>query len=336
MKVLITGGKGFVGSSLTHKLFHRGHDVCTLSRSPDREPQVRGCRHIQFDLSKDYFHPQILKDIDVVFHVAAKAGIDGKFSDYYRANFTSTERLIDACKYAKVKYFLYTSSPSVVFSKTSIQGGDEKLPYTTSRISPYALSKAMAEKKVLFANNEHFQTLALRPHLIWGQDDPHLLPKVIHRHKCGRLKIVGNGKNKVDLTHIDNVIHAHILAMEALVNGKKIGGNSYFIGQNEPVSLWPWLNKVFKQLNLPVLKNKVSFRKAYFAGVLAETAWAVFGLKRELPMSRFVACQLGQDHWFSGRAAETDFGYKPILSMDEAMEKTVPWLKSNQCISSAG
>ena len=155
---------------------------------------------------------------------------------------------MQASKENGVQYFIHTSSPSVVFSGKAIRDGKEDMPYISSRISPYSYTKSIAEKKVLSSNRKDFATVALRPHLIWGENDPHLLPKVINRHKTGKLKIIGNGLNKVDLTHIDNVVHAHILALNALINGKPIGGRAYFISQNEPVLLWKWLNSIFSKV----------------------------------------------------------------------------------------
>jgi nucleoside-diphosphate-sugar epimerase len=164
--------------------------------------------------------------------------------------------------------------------------------------------------------------------LVWGEGDPHLLPKVINRHKAGKLKIVGDGMNRVDLTHIDNVVHAHIKALNALVSGHPVSGKSYFISQNEPVKLWEWLNSLFELLNLKPLEQKISFSKAYATGALLENLWRFSFIKSEVPMTRFIACQLAHDHWFSTRQANLGFGYEPILSMDEAMNKTIPWLKT--------
>ena len=327
MKILVTGGRGFVGKKISQKLFELGHNVETLSRSNT------GCfdtkiRHHNLDLSQKINDTKIFEGVDCIIHTAAKAGVDGNFGDYYSANFIGTMNLLQASKANDVKFFIHTSSPSVVFSGRAIRYGKEDMPYISSRISPYSYTKSIAEKKVLSSNRDDFVTVALRPHLIWGENDPHLLPKVINRHRMGNLKIVGNGLNKVDLTHIDNVVHAHILALDALISGKPIGGRAYFISQNEPVVLWNWLNSIFKTVGLDAVKNNLSFPKAYMVGAFAEFLWKVLPIKSDLPMSRFVACQLAHDHWFSTEAAKRDFGYEPILSMKEALDKTIPWLKS--------
>jgi len=172
------------------------------------------------------------------------------------------------------------------------------------------------------------RTIALRPHLVWGAGDPHLLPRVMARHRAGKFKIVGNGKNKVDLTHVDNVVHAHLCTLESMQVNASLGGKAYFIGQNEPIFLWQWLNHIFTELGLPILEKSVPFKTAYHLGFIIEKLWGALRIKSDPPMTRFVACQLAQDHWFSSEAAQKDLGYEPILSMDQALEKTLPWLKS--------
>lgn len=329
MKILITGGKGFIGNSIAKKLSMLGHEISTVSRSSDYRKKEYITAHHQYDLSKDNLNHQILKNIDVVFHVAAKAGIEGKYNDYYASNYLATKLLLDACKSSSVQNFIYTSSPSVVFTKEPIKNANENLPYIKNKVSPYAQTKAIAEKEVLNSNdNINFKTIALRPHLVWGEGDPHLLPKVIRRHAEGKLKIVGDGLNQVDLTHIDNVTHAHVTAMNALISNKPVGGKAYFISQSEPVQLWKWLNDLFIKLKLPPLKKRVSFQKAYLAGMVAESLWGLFNFSKDLPMSRFAACQLSHDHWFSNYAAEKDLGYRPIISMEKALDKTIPWLQA--------
>ena len=327
MKILVTGGRGFVGKALSIKLWELGHEVETLSRSASNLDDSH-FRHHQVDLTNLLEHQQLFRNIDCIFHVAAKAGIDGDYKDYYAVNYLGTQNLLKVSKRMGVKFFIYTSSPSVVFSKKPIANGKEDLPYVSSNLSPYSLTKAMAEKEVLLSNDSSFSTLALRPHLVWGEGDPHLLPKVINRHKAGKLRIVGEGINRVDLTHIDNVVHAHIMALNSLVSGGPVSGKSYFISQNEPVKLWEWLNSLFELLSLKPLDQKISFSKAYVTGALFEKLWRILFLKSEVPMTRFIACQLAHDHWFSTKQANSDFGYEPILSMDEALNKTIPWLKT--------
>jgi nucleoside-diphosphate-sugar epimerase len=267
--------------------------------------------------------------VDTVFHVAAKAGVGGSYQEYFNANFLATKNLMEGCKSYGIQRFVYTSTPSVVFNNQNIRNGNESLPYLKTPISPYAFTKARAEQLVLESHRpREFQTLAIRPHLVWGKEDPHLLPKVITRHRQKRLRIIGVGKNKMDLTHVSNVAHAHICAYRSLKRDSSFGGKPYFIGQNEPVELWPWLNDLFKGLKMSPLNKSISFRNAYILGWFLEKIWGVSRLTSDPPMTRFVASQLAHDHWFSSSSAKKDLHYEPVINMKDAMEDTLPWLKS--------
>ena len=331
MKILVTGGMGFVGHGVASSLVSAGHEVHVLGRaqSPPKSKLIYGLHYHCHDLTKGMEEADWFREFTTVFHVAAKAGIGGRYEEYRLANLVATERLLQACQQKGVERFIYTSTPSVTFSIGPIRGGDESLPYFEENLSPYASTKALAEQAVLGADQSNqMRTLALRPHLIWGTGDPHLLPRVIARHRQGKLKKIGKGKNLVDLTHVDNVVHGHVCAFRAMLSNPSLGGKAYFISQNDPVNLWDWLNEIFEMLELPHLEKTVSFRNAYRIGWLLEKIWALYPLASDPPMTRFVASQLAHDHWFSGCAAERDLHYKPLLNMTEAMDKTLPWLRT--------
>ena len=223
-----------------------------------------------------------------------------------------------------------TSSPSAVWN-----GGDEinlsekECPYPTEYLTFYPLTKATAEKEVLKANQENFATTALRPHLIWGPEDPHLIPRVIERHK--KLRIVGDGSNKVGLTYVDNAAYAHILAEKALVNSKSPNaGKAYFITDFEPVVLWDWLNSLLETLQYPKITKKISARMAYRVGSILEWVWKCFGLSGEPMMTRFVAKQLSSSHYYDLSAAKTDFGYHEKVSPKDAWDRTITYFSQKE------
>ena len=114
---------------------------------------------------------------------------------------------------------MFTSSPSVVFGGHDIAGGDESLPYPRRYLAHYPRTKAEAERLVLAANGPDLATVALRPHLVWGPGDNHLIPRLLARARSGRLRIVGDGTNRVDVTYVDNAAAAHLLAADRLAPG---------------------------------------------------------------------------------------------------------------------
>jgi len=237
IKALVTGGGGFLGSRIVHMLLDKGIAVRTLQRSEIPDLKQARIEAICGDISDRATVIKAAEGCDVIFHVAAKAGVWGDYDDYYLCNVTGTKNIIDACLTHNIQKLIYTSSPSVVFSGDDEENINESTPYPDHFLTAYQKTKAMAEQMVLKANNDSLATIALRPHLIWGPSDPHLVPRIIERASAGRLRLVGKKKNLVDSTYIDNAALAHILAAEALAPDADCAGKAYFISNDEPLPM---------------------------------------------------------------------------------------------------
>ncbi|HYP15969.1 MAG TPA: NAD-dependent epimerase/dehydratase family protein, partial [Opitutus sp.] len=244
--------------------------------------------------------------------------------------------LLEGARASGVRHFVHTSTPSVVYNGRDLAGADESLPLTTECPSPYPLTKAIAEREVLAADSDSLRTIALRPHLIWGVGDPHLVPRVLARARGGRLRIVGSGRNCVDMVHVENVVDAHLLAEAALASASPMGqpkrgaaaaGRAYFITNGEPVVLWEWINELLVALGEKTVTRRLPLRAASALGTVGETVWRAFRLGGEPPMTRFVAAELAKDHWFDIAAARRDLGYVPRISMAEGTAELVAALK---------
>lgn len=326
MHILVTGGGGFVGGYIIRRLQARGYTVRSFGRSPQARLEAQGVEVRCGDLARADDVRAACRGVDAVFHVAAKAGIWGSWDSYYQANVVGTRNVVEACRAEGVGRLIYTSTPSVVFNGQAIRGGGQELPYGRNWLCHYAHTKAIAEQEAIAANSATLKVVALRPHLIFGPGDPHLLPRVIDRVKSGRLKIVGEGRNRVDVSFVEDVASAHLNAFDALEAGR-CDGQSYFISQGQPVQLWPWLNQVLEGLGHPPLTRRIPLALAYAAGGLAEGAWSLFSKKGEPPITRFVAVELAKDHYFDLQAACRDLGYKPEYAMETALAVTIQDLK---------
>lgn len=329
MTILITGGGGFLGAAVARQLLARGEAVTVLGRSRYPAVEEAGAEGIQWDLSQD--SPglaEALEGFDAVIHTAALAGVWGERAVYWSINVDGTRRLIEACRAAGVPKLVYTGSPSCTFDGADHEGVTEAdVGYPESFEAVYPESKAAAEALVLAANGEGLATTSLRPHLIYGPGDPHLLPRVIDRNRKGRLRIVGEGRNKVGITYVDNAAAAHVQALDALAPGSANAGKAYFITDPEPVVIWDWINQVLAALGEPAITRKVPTGLARFVGGALEGAWELFGLDGEPPMTRFVAAQLSSAHWYDLAGARADFGYAPPVAADVALERTVADLR---------
>ena len=211
MRMLVTGGGGFLGLYIVEQLLQHGHDVRVFCRGTYPALQQLRVEIVNGDLRNQHDVETACQGIDAVFHVAAVPGIWGPWEQYHGINTLGTNNVVAACRKHGVQRLVYTSSPSVIFAGDDHIDADESLPYPTKWLCHYPHSKALAEQAVLAANdNDSFRTVSLRPHLIWGRRDNHLIPRLIARAKSGQLRRVGDGSNVVSVVNVENASAAHI------------------------------------------------------------------------------------------------------------------------------
>lgn len=327
MRALVTGGGGFLGGVIVRKLLDRGDAVRSFTRTAYPWLTDLGVEQTHGDLSDPEAVTKAIAGCDVVFHVAAKAGVWGRYGDFHATNVTGTENVIAACRTHGVGRLVYTSTPSVVHGGDDLEGADESTPYPKEYEADYPATKALAERAVLAANGPTLATVALRPHLIWGPGDPHLIPRVLARARAGKLRLVGARPVTVDVTYVDNAADAHVLAADRLIPGSACAGRAYFVSDGTPVVLWDFLNRILADAGLPPVTKTVSVWKAKLAGRVLETVYRALRLGGEPPMTRFVASQLSTSHWYDIAAARRDLGYEPRVSTEEGLKRLAESLR---------
>lgn len=327
MKALVTGGGGFLGGVIVRMLREQGDQVVSISRSNYPMLAGLGVEQIQGDLADLTTVTRAAQGCNIIYHVAAKAGIWGSFDSFYQANVIGTQHILDVSSKLGINKLVYTSSPSVVFDGSDVEGGDESLPYPDHYESFYPQTKAMAEQLVLQANSPQLATVSLRPHLIWGPGDNHLVPRIIAKGKSGRLRRIGNRPCLVDTVYVDNAARAHIQAAEKLAPDSPVAGKAYFISNSEPIPLWEMVNLILTAGGVAPVTKTISPEAAYAVGTICEKLWRWFGLVGEPPMTRFVARELATAHWFDISAARKDFGYQPTVSIKEGLQRLTQWLQ---------
>ncbi len=328
MTALVTGGGGFLGGAIVRALIEQGVPVRSFQRSPAPDLELLGVEVVRGDLADPAAVSAAVEGCDSVFHVAAKAGVWGPRREYERANVLGTRHVLDACRRHGVDRLVYTSTPSVVHAGVDIAGGDESLPYPERFHAHYPRTKAEAERMVLAANGPDLATVALRPHLIWGPRDTHLVPQIIERRRSGRLRVVGGGRALVDSTYVDNAADAHLAAWQQLAPGAPCAGRPYFISNGEPRPVGELLDGILAAAGEPPVEADLSPRLAWLAGAVLEAAWTMLPLPGEPAMTRFLARQLATAHWFDLSAARRDLGWSPRVSLDEGFTRLAEWLRS--------
>ncbi len=321
VNVLITGGSGFLGRYIARLLAVDGHCVSSFSRGHVPVPGVNDIEYHYGDISDTKALQQAATGCDAVIHCAAKAGVWGAESEYFRINVEGTLNVISVCRKLKIRRLVHTSSPSVVFTGRDEKGIDESTPYAKKFLAHYPRTKALAEQAVVAANGPELATVALRPHLIWGPGDPHLVPRILQRAQSGRLALPGDGANRVDSTYVENAAIAHVLALKKLAPHSHCSGKVYFISNGEPLRMDELLNNILSAAGMPAVNRHIPAQLAYSTGALLELAYHCLRVQAEPPMTRFIARQLSTHHWFSLERARADLDYHADISLTEGFKR---------------
>ena len=320
MKALVTGGGGFLGQAIVRGLRRRSAGVRSFSRQAHGALNALGVEQLRGDLADASAVSSAVQGCDIVFHVAAKPGIWGSYEEYHLPNVVGTQNVIAACRQHDVRRLVYTSSPSVVFDGRDMEGVDESVPYPSHFKAHYPRTKALAEQLVRAANDAQLATVSLRPHLIWGPGDNHLLPRLVARARAGQLARIGSRPNLIDTVYVDNAADAHLLAADRLSPGSPVAGKVYFISQGEPVPMWDMVNRLLRAAGAPPVTRSVPTWLALALASIFETAHRLTNNPREPRLTRFVVHELSTAHWFDLAAARRDLGYAPAISIAEGLE----------------
>ena len=320
MKILVTGGGGFLGSEICRQLSARGDEPIAFQRSDSPELTALGIKVIQGSISDAEQVNSAAANVQAVIHTAAKAGIWGAYDSFYQPNVVGTQNTIAACRQHGIKHLVFTSSPSVVFSRGDIEGSDESLPYPKHFDAPYPATKAVSEQLVMAANSAELLTVSLRPHFIWGPGDNHILPGLIERAKKGSLRIPGPDK-LVDTVYVSNAAKAHLQALDTLItNPQAVAGKTYFISNDEPLPQKQFIGDMLEAVGHPTEIKTIPPKVAIALGSVLENVWKLLRLKGEPPITRFAAEQLSTAHWYDISAAKRDFGYVVDVSIRDGMK----------------
>ena len=330
MKALVTGGGGFLGQAIVRALRARGDAVRSFSRQAHAALDALGVEQVRGDLVCAAAVSAAVQGCDAVFHVAAKPGIWGDYADYYDTNVIGTQNVIAACREHAVCRLIYTSSPSVVFDGRDLAGVDESVPYPPQHHAHYPRTKALAEQAVRAANDAQLATVSLRPHLIWGPGDNHLLPRLAARAHAGQLRRIGSRPNLIDTVYVDNAADAHLLAADGLAgagpggpaaHASPVAGKVYFISQGEPVPMWDMVNRLLDAAGAPPVTRSVPTGLAMALAAGFEAMHRFTNNPAEPRLTRFVVREMSTAHWFDLSAARRDLGYAPRVSIAEGLER---------------
>ncbi len=319
MKILVTGGSGFLGSHVARSLLARGDQVSLLGRNFDavQDLVAVGATPVRADLRDKQAVVAACAGMDAVVHAGALSSPWGHPTDFRDVNAGGTLSVVEGCQQHHVGRLVHISSPAVVFDGRDHENLTEAAPYPINYSSEYAASKKTAEDMVNVAAKQGLPTVILRPKAIFGPGDRALLPRLVTAARQGKLRQFGDGKNLVDLTYVDNVVQAIVLALSA----PAAVGRTYFITNGEHVPLWLTIRRTLEALAIPADLRPLALPWAMLAARFMEARASMSGA--EPLLTRYTVSILARTQTYDISAARRDLGYEPQVSFNEGMARTL-------------
>lgn len=325
MKICVTGATGFLGYRLIQRLQSLGHEVLATGRNKHMGEKITylGLPFKRGSLEDRAFVMSLIPDgTDAVIHCAGLASPWGPYESFYQANVVATEHVIEACLARGVKRLVHVSTPSIYVEYKDKFDVKESDPLPIEFVTHYAKTKYLAEQKVFEAHQKGLETLMIRPRALVGAGDTVIMPRLLRAHHEGRLRVIGDGKNQVDLTPVSNVIDALILCLNAPEDAL---GEAYNISNGQPVKLWDFLKAVFAKMHLTLNEKRIPFGVAYGVAKSMEQAAKLLPEQPEPPLTCYGVGMLAKTQTLNIDKARQKLGYEPQQSLDEAVDEFLTW-----------
>jgi nucleoside-diphosphate-sugar epimerase len=323
MRILVTGGRGLLGSAVVTELLHRGHNVLSFQRSPSGTD----AHDVLGDITDPSAVAAAMRGADAVVHLAALVSMSGPLSDFERVNVGGTQNVIAAAQAAGVGRFVHVSSPSVAHVGRALVGDPGGRAEPDHARGHYARTKAVAELLALAADSEGMAVTSIRPHLVWGPGDTQLIARIAQRARAGRLFLIDHGAALIDSTYVDNAAEAIAQALDRATL-PEVRGRAFVVTNGQPRTVAEMLGRIAAAAGCPAPRRSVPASLAKGAGSAVERAWSISGRAGEPPITRFIAEQLSTAHWFDQRLTCEALDWHPRIPLDEGFRRLREWLES--------
>ena len=329
MRIFVTGATGFLGYSLVKMLRQKAYDVTAIGRNQSKAAQLEalGAKFVYLDLDDQKATQSALKGHDGVIHCAALSSPWGKYEDFLQANVDNTENLLKASMENSITRFIHISTPSIYFRFQHQYGLSEKDALPLKKVNHYATTKYLAEEKVNEAASRGLETVILRPRGIFGPGDTAIMPRIIRAGSLGALPIFTNKPIMIDITYVDNVSQAAILAME---NAGDAVGQVFNISNGEPVDFAPFLSKVFAKIKTPLNLKYIPFPAGYAIASVLEAVHSLPWVKKEPALTKYLVGLFAFSQTLNIEKAKNLLNYQPSISVNEGVDRFAKWWLNNK------
>lgn len=324
---LVTGATGFLGGRLARRLHDAGWRVTAVGRnvSAGQALQTSGIHFVRADLANPEAALKVCAQKYCIFHCAARSSPWGRYRDFHNDNVIATQNLLTACAQNKIARFIHVSTPSVYFDFQNRFNIDESGPIAPRPANDYVRTKLIAEASVDAAAARGLPVMTLRPRAIFGPGDTTLFPRLIRAHGSRGFPLIGDDDPLMDITYVDNVVDALMLAAEASDNAV---GKKFNITNGDP---WPrsrLLETLFAEIGKPLRTCRVSYLAAKNVAGALEIFSRVFTLSRwEPPLTRYTVGVLAKSQTLDISAARDLLGYSPRVNTAEGLRAFGAWWK---------
>ncbi len=312
----VTGGSGFIGQVLIRRLVSDGREVLALARSESSAATVEaaGAQPVSGDLDDIASLAAGAAGCELAFHAAAAVLEWGPREEFVRGNVTGTENVLAAARRAGVRRLLHVGTEAALLAGQPLVNADETAPLRPDSKAYYSATKAEAERLVRDANRDGFETVVLRPRLVWGRGDTTLLPEVVKAVEAGKFAWIGGGRHLTSTTHVDNTVEGMILAAE---RGRP--GEAYFVTDGEPVVFREFVTELLATQGVEAPSRSIPKPLAHAVAAGGEGVWRLLRIRGAPPVTRLA-------YWLSALEATIDIskargelGYEPVTSIPEGM-----------------
>ncbi len=323
MKVLVTGGTGFIGTALVRRLLSDGHSVVVLDHKEGRsanELKRRGAEVMLGSVTSRDVVARAMQGVDLVHHLAAAfREINVPEKHYYEVNVEGTRNVLATAARIGVQKVIYCSTCGV-HGNISDPPADETAPIRPADY--YQQTKYEAEPFVREWNRRGLRTTILRPAAIYGPGDPERFFMIFKRVARGVFPMFGDGKTLYHPLYVDNLVEAFVAAMRPDVGN----GEAYLIADDNYIEIEQLVKAVAAALGVMVSIPHYPVLPLIVAGHVCEQLCKPFGLTPPIFPRRVDWYR--QNRAFDIRKAKRDLGYKPLVSLTEGLARTAAWYRA--------
>jgi len=323
MRILVTGGTGFLASHLMPALQKRGHIVSALvlPGSETRELERAGVEVHTGDVRELEALAPVMRGADAVFHLAAAIGVRRPISDYHAINVAGTENVCLAAITASVQRVVHVSTTSVYKQGLGVPAREDfplmPLP------DPYPRTKAAGDTLVqrMIATQQLPASIA-RICTVFGPGDRLNFGRIADRLLAGKGIVIGSGMNRVPFAYVDDVVQGLILVLEH----EQAEGQIYNIADDRPLTQSELIQAIADQLGTSMPHIHVPFAALYNAAFAAECV-AKFTHNPQALVTRFGVTLYGGDNCVSIDKARHDLGYAPQVPLSQGVSLAAAWYR---------